>query len=156
MPMENNLITYKKLSRTDIPLLTELIEIYENVFEMENFSIPNSEYLQTLIDYDNIVFCVALSDNIVIGGLTAYILPSVYYPSSQVYIYDLAVKPTMQRQGIGRKIIGFLKNYCVESGHAEIYVQADFYDKEAIDFYKATGGHPEKVIHFTYDLKPMK
>jgi|SRR6185312_5765769 len=154
--MDDNLITYKKLSRTDIPILTELVKTYTDVFETENFSMPNSEYFQTLLDNDNIIFCVALLGNFVIGGLTAYILPSVYYPSSQVYIYDLAVKPNMQRQGIGQKIIAFLQNCCIELGHAEIYIQADIEDQHAIDFYKATGGHPEKVIHFTYDLKTLK
>ncbi|MDQ2719424.1 MAG: GNAT family N-acetyltransferase [Bacteroidota bacterium] len=154
--MDDNFITYKKLSQADITKLTELINIYADVFDTENFSIPNKEYLQTLLDKENIVFCVALLDNLVIGGLTAYILPSVYYPSSQVYIYDLAIKQNMQRQGIGKKLILFLKNYCTEFGHKEIYVQADIEDQNAIDFYKATGGHSEKVIHFTYDLTSVK
>ena len=120
--MDDNLVTYKKLTRTDILILTELVKTYADVFETANFSIPNREYLQTLLDKDNIIFCVALLGNLVIGGLTAYILPSVYYPSSQIYIYDLAVKKNMQRQGIGQRIIAFLKNYCIEFGHAEIYV----------------------------------
>ncbi len=154
--MDNSLITYKKLSHTDVPTLTELVKTYADVYETENFSMPHKEYLQTLLDKDNVVFCVALLDNLLIGGLTAYILPSVYYASSQVYIYDLAVKQNMQRQGIGKKIIAFLKNCCIELGHKEIYVQADFEDQYAIDFYKATGGHPEKVIHFSYDLTIAK
>ncbi len=150
--MLNDLITYKKLARTDILLLTELVNIYADVFETENFSMPDSAYFQTLLDNDAIVFFVALLDNSVIGGLTAYILPSVYYPSSQVYIYDLAVKQNMQRQGIGKEIVSSLKNYCKQTGHKEIYVQADFNDQHAVDFYRATGGHAEKVIHFSYDL----
>lgn len=154
--MNENLITYKKLSHADISNLTELVNVYSNVFEMENFSVPNKEYLQTLLDKDNIVFCVALLDNVVIGGLTAYLLPSVYYTSNQVYIYDLAVTQNRQRQGIGKNIISFLKNYCEASGHKEMYVQADFEDENAIEFYKSTGGRSEKVIHFSYDVAKVK
>lgn len=154
--MNKPLITYKKLSHADVSTLTELVKTYVDVFETENFSMPSKEYLQTLLDNDNIIFCVALSNNVLIGGLTAYLLPSVYYPSNQIYIYDLAVKQTMQRQGIGKAIITFLKNYCIELGYKEIYVQADLEDQHAIDFYNATGGHPEKVIHFSYDLTIVK
>lgn len=145
-------ITFRKLENNDLRTLTELIELYSIVFETEDFTLPNRQYIKSLLDKDNIIFYAALLDNIVIGGLTAYILPSVYYPSSQVYIYDLAVKVSMQRQGIGKELISALKNYCKKLKHKEIYVQADLEDQHAIDFYKATGGRSASVIHFSYDL----
>lgn len=154
--MDDNLISCKKLTLKDDIFLTELINIYADVFGTESFSIPGRDYLKSLLVKENIIFCVALLNSSVIGGLTAYILPSVYYPSSQVYIYDLAVKKNMHRQGIGKEIISFLKSYSKELAYKEIYVQADFEDQHAIDFYKATGGHSEKVIHFSYDLRSVK
>ena len=154
--LENNSVRYKKLGSADIATLTELINIYVEVFETENFLMPGREYLQNPLDNGNIIFCVALLGNTSIGGLTAYILPSVYSQSSEVYIYDLAVEQNMQRQGIGKNLISFLKKYCRELGHQEIYVQANIEDQQAIDFYKTTGGHFENVIHFSYDLKSEK
>ncbi len=150
--MDNSSITYTSLGTTDIQSLTELINIYVEVFDTENFSMPDTKYLQNLLERDFTIFCVARLNNVVIGGLTAYILPSVYYSSSQVYIYDLAITQNMQRQGVGKGIISFLKKYCKDNGYGEIYVQAELEDQHAIEFYKATGGHPEKVIHFSYDL----
>lgn len=154
--MNETLITYIKLGQTDITKLIELIDIYAQVFETKNFSLPNVEYLQTLLDKENVLFFVALLNDSVIGGLTAYILPSVYYPSNQIYIYDLAVKHDWQRKGFGKEIISLLKSYCIEHGYKEIYVQVDFEDQHAIDFYEATGGHSQKVIHFSYELSTVK
>ena len=44
---------------------------------------------------------MAVLDNVVVGGLTAHVLPSAYSASAEVYIYDLGVKAEMQRKGIG-------------------------------------------------------
>ena len=146
-------IGFRKLTNKDLPVLTALVRIYEEVFEMKEFAMPPSSHLQSLLEKDQLIFFVALSDHQVIGGLTAYILPSVYSESSEVYVYDLAVRTEYQRTGIGRKLIDELKTYCRLLGSKEIFVQADLEDQHAIDFYRATGGQSENVIHFSYVLE---
>jgi ribosomal protein S18 acetylase RimI-like enzyme len=146
-------ITFRKLSREDLPALTALISVYEEVFEMKNFRIPSARYLQSLLEKEYIIFSVALSGSEVVGGLTAHILPSVYFESGEVYVYDLAVRTEYQRTGIGRTLISELKMYCRNLGSKEIFVQADLEDQHAIDFYRATGGCSEDVIHFSYGLE---
>jgi ribosomal protein S18 acetylase RimI-like enzyme len=79
-------------------------------------------------------------------------MPSVYYPASEVYIYDLAVESAWQRKGIGRNLIAALKDYCKGLGCKYIFVQADLVDQHAIDFYRSTGGKQEDVVHFDYEL----
>ncbi len=146
-------IEYKKLEIVDLSRLTELIKVYEEVFEMEDFTLPAAQYLQSLLEKEIVIFYVAMIDKKVVGGLTAHVLPSTYFPSSEVYIYDLAVRTEFQRKGIGRQLINSLKEYCASLRLKEVFVQADLEDRHAIDFYQATGGIAESVVHFSYELK---
>ncbi len=145
-------IEYKKLEIEDLSCLTELIKLYEEVFEMEDFTLPDAQYLQSLLEKETVIFYAAIIDKKVVGGLTAHILPSTYFPSSEVYIYDLAVETEFQRKGIGRQLINSLKEYCASLRLKEVFVQADLEDRHAIDFYQATGGIAESVVHFSYEL----
>lgn len=145
-------VRFVKLTENDLNVLLEQVELYAEVFEMTDFKMPSSVYLQTLLEKEHIIFFVAVADEKVIGGLTAFVLPSVYFAAAEVYVYDLAVKAEHQRKGIGTQLIAELKNYCATLGHKEIFVQADREDQHAVDFYRKTGGLPEDVIHFSYAL----
>jgi ribosomal protein S18 acetylase RimI-like enzyme len=146
-------IEYKKLETGDLDRLIELIKVYEEVFEMKDFTLPDDRYLQNLLEKESVIFYAATIDKKVVGGLTAHILPSTYFPSSEVYIYDLAVLTEFQRKGIGRQLINSLKEYCAGLRLKEVFVQADLEDRHALDFYRATGGVAESVVHFSYELK---
>ena len=145
-------IKYIKLSNQHLGYLTDLLKVYEDVFEMRDFKRPDSHYLSSLLSDNTVFFYVALADNKVVGGLTGYFLPSVYLPYYEVYIYDLAITTQYQRKCIGRGLISSLKEYCYKLNVKEIFVQADLEDQHAINFYKATGGNPESAVHFSYDL----
>jgi aminoglycoside 3-N-acetyltransferase I len=101
---------FYKLSEKDVETLGEQIRLYEEVFEMMDFKMPPDAYLQTLLEKEHVIFYVAVADAKVIGGLTAYVLPSVYFAAAEVYIYDLAVKAEHQRKGIGTRLINELKS----------------------------------------------
>lgn len=144
--------TFRKLTSKDLSTLIDLVTVYENVFEMKDFKMPLAEHLQTLLTNEKIIFYVAFADKEVIGGLTAYILPSVYFVSGEVYIYDFAVETSHQRKGVGRQLMDELKAYCKQQGYKEIFVQAHIVDRHALDFYHATGGQQTIVAHYSYDL----
>jgi aminoglycoside 3-N-acetyltransferase I len=145
-------IEIKKLEKTEIDKFMELIELFEDVFEMKNFKMPEKIYLEKLLSREDFFVFVALLDNKVIGGLTTYTLRQYYSTKPLVYIFDLAVQREMQRQGVGQKLIKGINTYCKELGVEEVMVQADLVDDYAIDFYKKTGGIPESVVHFGYPL----
>ena len=145
-------IKIEKLSPDGIDKFTALIRLFEDVFEMKNFKMPDTDYLQKLLGKDSFSVFVALSENEVIGGLTAYTLQQYYSEKPLVYIYDLAVKTELQRRGIGKKLIAGITDYCKKAGVEEVFVQADKADDYALDFYRSTGGNPEEVVHFTYPL----
>jgi GNAT superfamily N-acetyltransferase len=142
----------KKLGTQDIDQFLALIRLFEKVFEMKDFKMPEPNYLQQLLGKDGFLVFVALVDEEVVGGLTAYTLHQYYSEKPLVYIFDLAVETGHQRKGIGRLLMAGINGYCKETGAEEVFVQADEVDTHALAFYKATGGNPEKVVHFTYPL----
>jgi len=145
-------VKVEKLNHNEIDKFTELIRVFEEVFEMKNFDIPDEIYLQQLLANDDFFVFVALLDNKVVGGLTSYIMQQYYSKSPLVYIFDLAVKTELQRQGIGRMLITINNSYCKTIGIETVMVQADEVDDYAIKFYKSTGAKAQKVIHFDYEL----
>jgi ribosomal protein S18 acetylase RimI-like enzyme len=144
----------KKLGKQDLVSFIALIRVFEDVFEMENFTLPDEKHLQQLLEKDSFFVFVALSGNEVVGGLTAYTLEQYYSLKPLVYLFDLAVKTQCQRQGIGRKLMAAINEYCKNTDVEEVFVQADEVDDYALEFYKATGGIAEQVVHFNYPLNP--
>lgn len=65
-----------------------------------------------------------------------------------MYVYNLAVKTTHQRQGIGRDLMIAVFEAAAQTRSAEVFVQADEEDDHAVAFYQATGGNMEAVRHF--------
>ena len=140
----------EKLNHSDIDKFTALIRVFEDVFEMKNFKMPDEIYLQQLLKRDDFFVFVALHDNNVVGGLTSYIMQQYYSKSPLVYIFDLAVKTQHQRQGIGKMLIAGNNIYCKDIGAEAVMVQADEVDDHAVEFYRSTGATAQKVIHFDY------
>jgi ribosomal protein S18 acetylase RimI-like enzyme len=145
-------VVVKRLEPTDFNKFQALILIFEEVFEMKDFRMPSEQYLQALLTKDSFFVLVALLDEQVVGGLTAYTLQQYYSERPLVYIYDLAVTSRYQRQGIGKMLVDGITAYCKGIGVEEVFVQADQEDQHAIEFYQATGGIAEQVVHFNYPL----
>jgi len=142
----------KQLTAKDVNLFQELIHVFEDVFEMQNFSIPDDNHLQKLLDKPDFMAFAGLADNKVVGGLTAYILTSYFTAADDVYILDLAVKKEFQRMGLGKKLMETVINHCKSQNMNVLFVQTDEIDKYAVDFYSSLGGIPEKAINFDYPL----
>lgn len=141
------------LTASNLADFKELIFIFEDVFEMENFKIPEDEHLQRLLEKENFFAVIAKTENKIIGGLTVYVLDQYYSKKPLAYIYDLAVLTNHQRKGIGKSLIDFTNNYCQKQGFEEVFVQADKIDDYAIDFYhKTKPTAAEEVVHFYYSL----
>lgn len=146
-------IEIKKLSENDLNIFIDTLRLFEDVFEMKNFILPHSNYLEQLLSKKDFIVFVALKENQVVGALTSYILQQYYSQQPLAYIFDLAVKKEEQRKGIGKALMENHSAYCKQIGVEEIMVQADEPDAHALEFYRSTGGIPEKVVHFNYPLK---
>jgi aminoglycoside 3-N-acetyltransferase I len=145
-------ISIVKLTPADTTRLDQLLDIYTDVFAMTGFVRPPTSYLLQLLQDPTVTVFVALHDQKVVGGLTAYTLSSLYEKAKLLYLYDLGISPAWQRQGVGTKLIRGLLEYCAGEGISEVFVQADLPDTHAISFYTKNGGIREDVIHFSFSL----
>lgn len=140
----------KQLTKEDVAIFKSLIDLFNLVFEEEPIPGENGN-LSKLLGSNNFIAMAAVSGNEVLGGLTAFEFPMYYSEYSEIFLYDLAVKPEYQRMGIGKRLIQSLKEYCIRNGIREFFVLAHEEDEHAIEFYRATGGKSEKVVNFLYE-----
>ncbi|MGO4291845.1 GNAT family N-acetyltransferase [Chitinophaga sp. RAB17] len=146
-------LTIKILSHQDIDDFVALLSVFEKVFEIPAFVKPDRNYLERILGNPGFLVAVAVANNAIVGGLTAYTLHQYYVEKPLAYIYDLAVLNDFQRKGIGKALISFLTEYCREKGFEEVYVPAHADDDEALDFYRRTNfTKEESVVHFSWVL----
>ncbi len=144
-------LNIKKLAVKDIIHFEKLVNLFAEVFEMKEFVSPKREYLLELLSKNNFHAFAALNNSDLIGGLTVYTLDQYYSEKPLAYLFDLAVSPQWQRQGIGKILIGETKLYFQQKGYQELFVQADKADDHAVDFYRITKPtFEEQVVHFTW------
>lgn len=140
--------------RADLPVLTELLKVFAEVFEEpETYqgAVPSDAYLESLVADDNFIPLAAIVDDHVAGGLAAYVLKKFEQERSEIYIYDLGVRKEYRRRGIATGLINKLREIAREMGAYVIFVQADHGDDPAIKLYESLGIR-EDVLHF--DIKP--
>jgi len=150
MKLDKKLFEIKQLTKEHLATFNSLIDLFNTVFEEESNIGSEANSLHLLND-KRFIAIVALAENEVVGGLTAYELPMYYSDTSEIFLYDLAVRPEYQKMGVGKKLIQSLKEYCVQNGIKDFFVMAHAEDEHAIEFYRATGGKSEKVVNFIYE-----
>lgn len=146
-------ISIIKLDKSDIQKFVQVITLFENVFEMQDFVLPDHTHLQKLLQKENFHVFAATSQGNVVGGLSSYVLDQYYTPKPLAYIYDLAVANHFQQKGVGKSLITSCCSFFKSKGFEEVFVQADRIDEGAISFYRAIQPDMEEdVIHFSYVL----
>jgi len=150
--MTSDRIEIKQLNVTDLALTQQLFILLQEVFEAEHPIKVSDTYTGKLLANPVFVAFAAIIDNELAGGLTGYISPMYNGEVSEMYIYDIAVKPEFQRRGVGKQLIAFAKEYCTKRGMLAMYVQANAEDGHALNFYRSTQAKEERVVHFTYTL----
>lgn len=141
----------KLLQPTDIYLFESLIKVFNTAFEEKN-TLPSRTYLTGLLEKPHFVCVAALHEEEVIGGITAWILPSCYSESAELFIYDVAVTQQFRRKGVGRSLFSFLKDYCRQNQLSGAFVAASEEDVHAVRFYEEMQLDPEQVRMFSFDL----
>lgn len=143
-------ISYKKLNADDIITLKSLNDVFAESFEDPETHLskkPTDKYLKRLLSQNHFIAIAAISEDVVVGGLVAYVLEKYEQERSEVYIYDLAVDEKFRRQGIARQLINELKSVAKDLGAWVIFVQADRVDAPAIKLYQSMGTQ-EEPFHF--------
>jgi aminoglycoside 3-N-acetyltransferase I len=140
-----------RLNKTGLVIAEQLFLLFQQVFDAKHVIVQKT-YLKKLLNRPDFICFAATYKNEVIGGLTAYELPMYHSETSEMFIYDIAVKPAFQRKGIGKKLLLAAKEYGKQNGMQEIFVDANEEDQHALDFYRSMNGREEKVVQFSYPV----
>jgi aminoglycoside 3-N-acetyltransferase I len=108
-------------------------------------------YIDTLLQRQDFWAIAAFAGDAIVGGVTAHTLPLTRAEGSEVFLYDIAVRPDHRRQGIGRAMIETLRDGAVRAGmRGDVFVAVDNDDAHALEFYRALGGAPAPVTVFSF------
>lgn len=97
---------------------------------------------------------VALDNNVVVGFVSAVIYLHLDKPAPELWINEIGVAPTHQRQGIGKALMQTILNIAQQSSCTEAWVLTDRANLPAMAMYKSAGGEetlPDSVM-FTFKL----
>ena len=130
-----------------------LLKVFREVFDWEESEFPNSSYFANLLENPQLLVLIAKVEDKIVGGLTAYVLPGYQTKKSSIFIYDLGVATSFQRQGIGKSLIDKLLDYAKNHQIQDVFVDTELEDNEdALAFYQKTGFDSQaKVVQYTYD-----
>ncbi len=140
----------KKLNHDDVSDFRDLIDIFKDVFEIDQ-PVASNTHLSSLLSNRDFLAFVVKQNEIVLGGLTIYVLHSYYQTKPVAYIYDVGITPKFQGQGLGKLLIAEVCQYCKVSGFEDIYVETESDDIDAVSFYRKTKCSSEmNTVQFTY------
>ena len=123
--------------------------VMAEVFD-EDHSPLSADYVVRLLASEDFWVYAAVDADDVVGGLTAHALPMTRSESTELFIYDIAVRRSHQRRGIGRALVQALLRDAADAGIDEVFVPADNDDTHALDFYRSLGGAPSDVTFFDF------
>jgi ribosomal protein S18 acetylase RimI-like enzyme len=97
---------------------------------------------------------VALDHDLVVGFVSAVIYVHPDKPAPELWINEIGVAPSHQRQGIGKALMQSILNVAKQAGCREAWVLTERDNFAAMSMYKSTGGEetlPDPVM-YTFKL----
>lgn len=143
------MVTITKLTTGDRELARATFVAMAEAFETAAQPLSDA-YLDRLLGRDDVWAFAAVVDGRVVGGLRARVLPMTASETFELFLYDIAVHPDLQRQGIGRRLVAALRDEGTAQGIDVMFVPAENEDGHALEFYRALGGVPTATTFFTF------
>lgn len=140
----------ERLQPGDEAVARAMFEMMADVFEEPGEPLSDG-YLKRILGREDFWAMAAFEGEDLVGAVTAHALPMTRSETSELFIYDLAVRADRQRRGIGRHLVGVLLERAALAGLEVAFVPADDEDDHALAFYRAIGGEASPVTFFTFD-----
>ena len=140
----------RQLTADDGTTFDQLIDLFHLVFENEHPSTAPHANLQNLLASPHFIAFGVFVDEQLVGGCTAYLLPSYTKPHPELFIYDFAIHHSYQRRGLGSLLIQSLMTFCTHKQIPIVFVMAHAEDTHAVDFYRANGAQLEDVVNVLF------
>ena len=141
------MITLKLIHPPDLPIL---YNVAEDVFDDPILETSAQEFISD----PRHRLVVALDNDIVVGFVSAVIYVHPDKPAPELWINEIGVAPSYQRQGIGKALMQAILEDAKRSGCSEAWVLTDRANLPAMTMYKSSGGEetlPDPVM-FTFKL----
>ena len=141
----------RKLSPDEIALAKELMLMFQLDDGIENPTVPSDKYLTEILAKDDFHVIVALENNQLIGGLTAYEMKMFKRETTEMFLYEIGVEKSQRQKGVATALIEFLKEICISKGIVEMFVGTGKSNSAARILYLTTGGKAdEDSVWFNY------
>ena len=139
----------------EIKLLTSTDSHYLNNVADDVFDDPIVESAaQEFLNDRRHRLVVALDNNVVVGFVSGVIYVHPDKPAPELWINEIGVAPTHQRQGIGKRLLQAMLEEARQSGCAEAWVLTERTNAAAMAMYTSIGGDetlPDPTM-FTFKL----
>jgi aminoglycoside 3-N-acetyltransferase I len=142
-------IEVQRLTGADVAVAQVTFDLMAAVFETPSVT-ASEHYLAELLSSKSFWAFTAQSDGLVVGGLTAFVLPMARTEASELFIYDLAVRPSHQRSGVATLLMETARQAARAEGIDDVFLFAEDEDEDAVAFYNAIAMHPTPVTQFAY------
>lgn len=115
-------------------------------FEMSAAPLGPAELERVLARPNYQLFLAQSNDGRVLGVATVQLVLASDLRATEALLWDLAVHPEHQRQGIGRALVEHVRQWAQAEGHSAAFVLAEGDDAEAIAFYRRLPSAPEAEV----------
>lgn len=142
-------VRVRRLAAGDRELARRTFTLMAEAFDEPHGPLSDG-YLDRLLGRADFWAVAALAGGDVVGGVTAHTLPMTRAETSELFVFDIAVRADRRRTGVGRQLMAGLRRAAADVGIRDVFVPADDDDLHALDFYRALGGVPSPVTIFTF------
>jgi len=123
--------------------------------KLNSDTFPDStDYTKRLISSETNYLLAALDGDKPAGFLIAYELQRIDCNQSMMLFYEIEVSEQYQRQGIGKKLIAELKQFCREKNILKMWVFTSESNIAAQNLYKSTGAVQSSDPEFLFEYFP--
>jgi aminoglycoside 3-N-acetyltransferase I len=145
-------IVIERLGSSDRSEARRLFSMLAEAFD-EKRDLLSDAYLYQLLCREDFWALAAFVGDDIVGGVTAHTLPMTRQESSEMFVFDIAVRSDHRRKGIGRRLLESLSKRASESGIRELFLAADNADEHALEFYRRLGGVSTPATMFVFSTR---
>ncbi|MBX7169820.1 MAG: GNAT family N-acetyltransferase [Pyrinomonadaceae bacterium] len=150
---ENVCFQIKRLTSNEVFLAKELAKMFGFTEGSKNQFFASENYVRQMLEKEDFHVIVALENNKLIGGLTAYEMKMFKRETTEMFLYEIEVAENYRQKGVGKGLIEFLKEICTTKGIVEMFVGTEKDNFPAKKLYSATGGMAdENSVWFNYEF----
>lgn len=140
----------KKLKPEDFGVAKLLFLFFQVDDGVEDPTSASDEYFKNLLSREDFHVVAAFENENLVGGLAAYELAKYKREDTEMFLYEIGVENKHRRKGIGREIINFLRQICLDKGILEMFVATEMDNDSAKALYEKMGGEFESTAIYTY------